>query len=165
MGIRVSKAVGYGVRGFKPTPEQRDRMENATLTSLKEFASANEREIVALDQSRRGDRTFSIDLILGGGFKLHERMVHFDDEFGIRDALLLAPPEGIDWCRYDNTIDWLEETERTKDGTANRWKWLRHGIYPNNRGQPSITVAALCLYLGIPDEYPKLREALYVYWS
>lgn len=56
----------------------------------------------------------------------------WDPEYGMPEVLVLQPLGCPDWIRYDDTIDYMEETYR-KDGEQPQGNYLKvyeHGIYP-----------------------------------
>lgn len=56
--------------------------------------------------------------------------VVWDGEFGCPNVLLFVPPTCPDWRRYDDIIDYCEETYK-KGGTTNRYEFIKcSGIYP-----------------------------------
>lgn len=173
MGIRVHKAIGYGIRKFKPTLAFKQRYEDfceMSRADFNEWVVANRPAIEALIGGEPKHH-FELDILLCDNPKSWAYMkgasnvnyVLFQDEFGLKDALLIRPlTSSDDWYRYDDSIDYLEE--QTKDGPRVRWKFLKGSLYPNLKGEPPPSVAATCLYLGIPEVYAQLREALYVWW-
>ena len=53
------------------------------------------------------------------------------DEYGIGEVFHIAPVSSYNWNRYDDNIDWEEETRFQKQ--LNRYEWLGwNGIYPYN---------------------------------
>jgi len=175
MGIRVHKAIGYGVRKFKTTLAFEQRREDFCEMSrgtFNEWVKANRPAIEALSG---GDakKHFDLDVLLSCENSKswayqkganNSNYVLFEDEFGLKDALLIRPlTSHPDWYRHDDSIDYCEE--HTKDGPRNRWKFLNQGLYPYLKDGAPTSVAAVCLYLEIPEVFPRLREALYVWWG
>ena len=62
--------------------------------------------------------------------------VHWDNEYGIPSVMLFVPPECTGWHRYDDSIDYIEETDRSGlNGPRNHYRLLKgSGIYPYNNG-------------------------------
>lgn len=86
--------------------------------------------------------------------------VSHDDEFGHENTIVICPTHMMNRCRrYNDLVDWLEESGEV------RFRYLEKGIYPFDKGMIAEDVVGLCLFLGIEDVIPKLREALYVYWG
>ena len=76
----------------------------------------------------------------------------YDDDAGLPDAMLFQPPECHDWTRYDNTIDYYENTDWDDDGTPQTYAKVLHrvaGIYPYNTG-----------YIRYRDASPELNALL-----
>lgn len=175
MGIRVHKAIGYGVRKFKATPAFEQRLEDFCEMgrgTFNEWVKANRRPIEAL-MGPDHHTHFDLDILLmseNSKSRAYQKgvtnsnYVLFDAEFGYKDALLIRPlTSNPDWYRYDDSIDYCEE--HTKDGPRNRWEFLNQGLHPHLKGEAPASVAAVCLYLEIPEVFPRLREALYIWWG
>lgn len=59
------------------------------------------------------------------------RSIVWDGEFGCPNVLLFTPVTCPDWRRYDDIIDYCEETYRKGGGTKNRYEFIRcSGIFP-----------------------------------
>lgn len=121
--------------------------------------------------------------------------VSYDGEGGLPNVLLVQPPSLVDeWSRYDDLIDYIEESDREKADP--RVKLLRTGIFPwwlnvedtqrrrllhgyevraNNgalarhqRWVVPAEIAAVCKFLRLfrDDETIRtLQPMLYVWWS
>jgi hypothetical protein len=172
MSMRVHKAIGYGMRGFKATSrflENREVLCEGGWQALHDWAMAHASAIQDLHRDVFPDGAIAyFDL----GFPTHKpdeglsRYVMYDDEFGYKDALLLRPLIcSGDWHRYDDSIDYLEERRGGVPKTQRRWKSLKTALYPYSFGHPPISITTLCMYLGIPEVLPHLQESLYVWWS
>ena len=178
MGIRIHKAIGYGCRGFTPSPEiaARLREDEAPISALATWAEAHMTEILALpvEENNKGlseHRMLQLSLSMWKE-EVEDRYIHecfaWDPEFGVKDAILFIPPEWVQsWRRYDDTIDYHEETDRwAPEGQADYFRRLKVGLYPNRLGQVPLSVGVVMLYCGIsPEIWPKLHEAIYVWWS
>lgn len=181
MGIRVHKVVGYGLRGFEPSPEVADRLREDE-TTIKEFITwceEHREEILALPTRSRSahERRATLSLFPIALLSLKEKdgtaatMLHdclaWDDEFGVKDALVILPPEYAKaWSNYNNFVDWAEESSRSVGGEpADRFEHLKIGLYPNSLGDIPLSVGAVLLFHGLGDLWPKLHESLYVWWS
>lgn len=53
-------------------------------------------------------------------------------EYGISSVFCVTSWSNEDWKRFDNIIDYTEETYLTKKGQENKVDLLEHGIYPYN---------------------------------
>lgn len=172
MGIRVHKAIGYGLRPFEAPKDFQDLISNAYDTTLGDFAEwckENEDRILSfVPEEDRGRRMLfsKVDVtpLNKGHFDepLGSRII-YEDEFGFQDVLLLQPIAHDDWKRLDSTIDWVEESHFHK--AENRFEFVDMGLYPHDRGKPPLSVAAMLLWLGLEKHWPDLKEALYVYWG
>jgi hypothetical protein len=61
------------------------------------------------------------------------RGIVYEDEFGLPNVLLFTPITCPEWRRYDDIIDYCEETYKKDDGCVANYKFLRSsGIYPWN---------------------------------
>lgn len=176
MGVRVHKTIGFGAREFVPPAGFQERLEEASeRTTLGDFATwcrAHEDEIRAFAPGARDKfrRTMlgidlnafaedgKVDVSLG-------KYVEWANEFGFKDAIVFAPPGWpVDqWKRYNDNIDWCEDTQL--HGQERRWVPLDREIEPFLKGKPPLTIAALCLWLGVPEMFGRLHEVLYVYWG
>ncbi len=172
MGVRVHKAIGFGVRPFQPPKNFYDKVNEASDLTLEEFATwcrAHEEEILTfVPETDRGRRMMFMNVDLTPITQKHFQeplgsCIDYEAEFGLKDAILLRPIANDGWSRYDDMLDWAEETHSHK--TKNRFKFLDIGLYPHDKGKPPLTVAAILLWLGLEKLWPKLREALYVHWG
>lgn len=174
MGIRVHKSIGYGVHPFKATEAFIDRACNQAVdVTIGEFATwckEHQGEILRFlpgdkpEERARRKMFKSVDLLAIN--KRHfennlSSLIAYDNE--ALDAMVLLPIAHDEWRRHDATIDWAEES--MLHGQLDRFVYLNSGLYPHDKGKIPLTVAALTLWLGIPDIWPQLREALYVYWG
>lgn len=101
-------------KGRKETEKEKhdwERMDfKFLLQSLKEFAKDKE----------KAAREFSLG-----------RSLIWQGEYGIPKVMIFIPPSCPSWYRYDDTIDYHEET--TTGESANRYRFLENtGIYPWN---------------------------------
>lgn len=165
MGIRVHKAVGYGMRGFKAPEDFGDRIEAACL-SREDWADRvlTDPAVAAIHSERERSteafllRARSIDKGLYHG----AHVVVFDEEFGFDDAILICPPRLLPGAhRYDDLLDWLEERGECQP----RWVDLALGIYPYDKGVIPPSVTAVLSVLGILNLRASFTESLYVKWS
>jgi hypothetical protein len=58
----------------------------------------------------------------------------YDPEFGCKEVILFQPISCHDWRRYDDMLDWIEETYfcRAESSQLDHWEPIPHGIYPWN---------------------------------
>jgi hypothetical protein len=150
MGIRVHKAIGYGVTNLKHRCNKSGVRMSDPRINWDLFSSCGEKdctweeflqwclehisEIYAL---YKNDTSLSEELLpdefhwlkrTHKNIKLWSSFRH-DSEFGLPGTLLIIPPEMKDWFRYDDAIDWEEETRRHQQ--KSRVELLRpFGIYP-----------------------------------
>lgn len=160
MGIRVHKAIGYGLDTLRTKPgkdeyhhatvddprfdwqQRRDdeRTQDMGVKAFSEWIMANEARLTELiaAESPVADPIALKLLLMGLGdmnkdlhylWQLGRSLIH-QDEFGLPGVLLVIdPPSHQSWYRYDNTLDWTEETELHNQ--RNRViRIQRPGIYP-----------------------------------
>lgn len=144
MGIRVHKLLGYGLTdvqsddpGYKITDERINtespglNFEAPTISEYRSWLEARREqdgletdlELSFLREPEPGDPKFSLD-----------DAVVWNGEYGLSNVLVISPPTyQRKWSRYDDAIDYIEETYLRKpieEPQANRVDVLRHGIYP-----------------------------------
>lgn len=140
MGIRVHKKIGYGLADVATTNlESRISDERINLNSpaiRQEHMPIEPYEDWLRAQQLNGDPDFSyaLDLAILGdskkSFDLESAVTH-NGEFGLSNVLLIIPPSFQDsWTRYDDPMDYIEETHLREDPQANWVKQLKSGIYP-----------------------------------
>jgi hypothetical protein len=157
MGIRVHKVIGYGVDdlqhdGRRMTDPRIDwgrlqkKMDKAYDIDAEAFLKwcvRHKREIQLMEESEGGRVHWkNLPWLLEESLKrmikdkfywtLGSCLIH-DEEFGIPGVMLFLPVDS-NWKRYDDTIDWVEETACHKQ--ESRVVRLEHGcesgIYPYN---------------------------------
>lgn len=171
MGIRVTKAIGFGMRDFIPPVGWRERhtaIGEMTIGDFLPWMAKHEAAIEAFAPEeamlRRTILSLDIDDSLGRRSDPLGHHVLWDDEFGFKDALLFIPlGQARYWHRYDDDIDWSEETQ--EHAGENRFVSLKGSLHPHEKGLPPLSVAALALYLGVPHVWPELQESMYVTWG
>lgn len=139
MGIRVHKFLGWGLTDVKPEDE---RINWDTWLLGYEGAPSPE-DYLAWLEKRQDDQRFTLDYAHlkhlpppSGKWDRDRDMtgcaVH-RDEFGLPEVLVLRPLAHHDWFRFDDTIDYMEETYPWTDGSQqNRVKVYDHGPFPYN---------------------------------
>lgn len=185
MGLRINKAVGWGTDALDlKDPEEFDERREALFDlSVEEWVmwiSTHETEILS-HAKKHGNiiRSFTITYLRGllkesKDFPNDFQFVRpgwcfeFDEEFGQRNTILFWPFHMAHKChRRDDLIDWFEEGMRisTDSSEVVRFVPRKCGIWPFEKGDIPYSVIATCIFLGIEDVIPKLKEALYVYWG
>ena len=168
MGIRVHKAVGWGVNDFTPPESFDSRLDDLVEMPTEEFVAwmtSHEDELCKrISHVPVFDARYFRDRLKlrNKADKLPElyKCISYNDEFGDGNCILFCSLEMADTCRrYDDIVDWLEEDDKV------RWRFLEKNIYPYEKGEVPFSVVAICVFLGIEEIIPRLREALYVYWS
>lgn len=174
VGIKIHKSLGYGVQNFVPPSSWEETREQIAHCSLKEFGKWFEENLTLI----RGDvreSTAKVDLYLFKALLLEipkkvargRDLLHyvvFDNEFGLEGILQLIPPCYLNWRRYDDTLDYYEESPNAEP-SAPRYVELSHGIYPFLDNETPMIVKGLATYLGIPEIIPNLKPSVYVYWG
>jgi len=138
MGIRVHKYIGYGLADLDATGEEvRDGRVNADYLlrgmyddtrSAAAYEVAVDAYNAGMEDPRARVHTFALDKTTPNWEPMDS--ICWRAEYGDPRVLLLAPPGYSDWRRYDDTIDWIEETYFADPPQGNRVKILPHGIYP-----------------------------------
>jgi len=143
MGIRVHKCIGYGLVDVESTdqditdhrfhPEgflridsefQSDRWHRPGFMN---FLSTHPR---VLDPNSWRENIDCLDVSIGEDWSPYYSIIH-QPEYGLSNVVVLVPPtHKNDYIRFDNTLDYMEETQCY--GQENRYKIFRGGIYPYN---------------------------------
>jgi hypothetical protein len=140
MGIRVHKAIGYGLE-LAGTDRTDPRVNwESRLFSYEDDISAGQYwqwlrgkhggkpARPSLDYVRLLHRKEDRDAIASRDLA---DCVHVPDEAGL--PLLMVAPLGCEgWSRYDDTLDWTEETYGRVPSQGNRVLFLQHGLFPFN---------------------------------
>ncbi len=158
MGIRVHKAIGYGLTDLKADHHKikdprvnyqrfREKTEGDDMDAIafSRWMELNRDPILALyekehpkpygeERCRKSiefDFRYSIEWMRDKKCKratgLHQ-MVVWEGEFGLPNVLQLIPPQEGSWYRYDNVIDWFEESQT--ENIEPRVVKSNRGIYP-----------------------------------
>lgn len=179
MGIRVHKAAGYGLSSFDATGFE-EKFEAAYSTTREEYLAwikENRGAILNLAMThvpkgkRKIRRTIQDVCLRFQEASLREAKTFRLGKSFVRSSMttdpspmLFVPPDFVrEWVNYDRMTDYLEECEFHEG--ADRLVPLQRGIYPYMRGEIPSTVAALLLWLGVPERWSELSEMLYIYWS
>lgn len=150
MGIRVRKFLGYGLTGVEcqedprinwdsPLVSYEDR-DSISIERYQEFLKRREAEDTAADPQGRNFRNESAfirwSLNAGKTFDLSDTVTYDDGESddGAK-VLVIRPLTDTDWYRFDETIDWMEESHlRYPDQDGNGFDRVdvfpRATIYP-----------------------------------
>jgi hypothetical protein len=177
MGIHIHKVIGYGLHNALQTKKERasfevryEAFQEMDRTEILTWIKENRQTIEALFGS--AERGGDLDCLFAGRGTIGEDLnsceghrLFWEPEFGKKKAILIRPLWGArEWYRHDNLMDHIEENEAHRNLPA-RWQYLTKSLYPYEWRKPPASVAAVCVFLGIEHLYPKLKEALYVYWS
>jgi hypothetical protein len=179
MGIRINKAIGYGVAMYVPTPafiEKHSESYRTTLGDFVKWCGKHNDEIEALLQTvpmlRLGIEDDLMVLRNTTRADMRARLkdnILYDDMAAENDReggpLLLIPPGYPDWRRHDDPIDWVEATFRGDEGSADVYAPVNCGLFPYMKGRPPCIIAALCLWFDVPEVWPHLSEAVFTHWS
>ena len=163
MGIRVHKVIGYGIDDFNPRNDVDlgkwdNRWEDPwggelTLPLFIEEVNARAAELYEYllldypylathnadkpikDRITKDTDLFLMELVVKHARKPDKAIYPIvqDGEFGLNNVLLLQPPDQFEWYRYDDAMDYLEETSLHKQ--LHRCEFLGNGlgIYPYDR--------------------------------
>jgi len=130
MGIRIHKAIGYGLTNVIADKENWDlrtdprfnpegylfKEENFNLEGFSKYIDKRIEELVEGDE-----RPFDLQLLKNqiedGGVEELYRAVIYDMEFGSSNVILFIPPSSVkSWTRYDDMIDYYDPGNRSEDG-------------------------------------------------
>ena len=134
MGIRVHKMVGYGLTDV----EENDERINWDSKVLK-YAMHNEQHTHDYIEyyKAKHDSVCLDDIYIREIVKKGERIPRIQDafqyaggDFGMDNVFVVRPLTMTDWCRYDDTLDWIEET--TGYDQQDRVQILADGPFPYN---------------------------------
>lgn len=141
MGIRVHKVMGYGLTDLEATDRKITDprisadalLGGADMPNGAEYLAWLEREDELGDDLSRALDRFTVEERLKEGktVDLWNSVAH-DGEFGLPNVIVFTPPSMPDWRRYDDPIDWVEETYPLGDqeAQANDARQFPHGFYP-----------------------------------
>lgn len=173
MGIRIHKSIGYAVSNFqKPEGWEEERMERAHKTYLLGddgflvWCSEHQTKILEHYKGPEWKVRTGLNAMFfpqeGWTASLGSFIVE-SSEMGIPGVLQLIPPGYPEFRRYDNIIDWVEETA---SGSAEpKLKYLDTGLYPFEPCIVPVPVIGLALWLEIPQVIPHLKESIYTFWG
>ena len=136
MGIGIHKMLGYGLTNVKfenyritdpriNMPDYEDGARDRTFSDL----------LIYMEQNNIDDcllKVFvSVDKLLSGNLKLFDKCIIWESEYGEGSVLCLIPPSrSKSWYRYDNIIDYAEETYAPGREQHNYVTLLESAIYP-----------------------------------
>lgn len=138
MGIRVHKCIGYGLTDVKT--DKKDQLIDDRFDPLGYlYADFEDREATWTPEGWVTYYKNHVECPWQTGFykEKHYQGWDFDEivihetEYGLPNVLLLMPPlEHKSWRRYDDIIDYTEESARPR-GQVNRFEVLNAGIWPH----------------------------------
>lgn len=173
MGMRIHKALGYGLEGFQK-PEGWDDLLETDSRSFRDWCSNNfldismlaEKHLKTVQWTRHSFESYLIafrwDLIPSEFIKYHSVSELVATEPYNKNVLLLTPPGLPDWKRRDSAIDFYEYH---LNGDPPLVRKVNRELYPYDKGAPPIILAGVCMFLGIPEVYAKLEEMILHYWA
>jgi hypothetical protein len=164
MGIRVHKAVGYGIRLQPDDPRFDGRSElryrpKASLYEWLDLPEVVERLVglMAAERPRGNAEHAEVQQLRRAVMRLGRDCLHVtasDDDSG---CLLFSDPTADDWYRFSDDLDYFEETEA--HGQGNRVVMLKSpGLYPYD-GMRRIRPAATRVWDGQVGEAAEIRDA------
>ncbi len=157
MGIRIHKKIGYGVLDIKTIDGKVDdpRFDYEKYTDNDEgrydlkkylkYLKSNEQRILEIANNEwfnyGPDLTFMIDDLekaLKKSFYFTSPIT-YEAEFGLENVLLVQRPGDESWSRYDNIIDYYENSHDPKVKVLNG-----NGIYPYDYGKKRLRPPSEC---------------------
>jgi hypothetical protein len=155
MGIRVHKAIGYGLLDLNPDGDPRFDVTAYYKRSNSEAAEVFEQdykgflawlevngkrveEVIVADRPYAKGHTRTDVFLVEEGIKDAIKRkdywspgssVCYSDEGGLKNVLCIVPPEYFrEWHRHDDTLDWTEES--VMHGQRSRVETVPMGIFP-----------------------------------
>ena len=144
MGVRVHKIMGYGLTDVK-TREYRiadgrinrnSKLFNGYDLEIGDYISYLESKF---DKSNFDTYSLDLSILSSKDTKENNRKysmregLFWNGEYGMKNVLVLKPICCDDWYRYDDSIDYVEETYKwssDKDAQSNHVRVLKYGLYP-----------------------------------
>ena len=168
MGIRVHKVLGYLVPGTVLGFETM-RSDEMDLSDYFAWMKKHQDEIQAMVPEPFQESVYSRALHYIGSARdfHHKRAPNLSSCIKANERgdvwLLIDPAYYTEWHRYNDLIDWTEES--ALHDKQDHLHLLTDGIHPRAPGQVSPGVLGMCLLAGVPELASQLKEALYVYWG
>jgi hypothetical protein len=142
MGIRVHKILGWGLTDLEKDYEADPRVNWASPLLPGGDKTPTAGDYWSWLEKRReaaGKKfPFSLDwAMLRHDEKLREKDLYgcvvYEHEYGLPEVLVIRPATKDDWSRFDDTIDYMEETYPWSRGSQqNRVQVYEHGPFPFN---------------------------------
>jgi len=147
MGIRINKTLGYGIADVKTNKDgeiidkrfTKDFIKNKWEVSegFADWVKKYRKEAVIMLTAFLGvdphHANFHLQILTNGSYgkdALEGNVLHYDSEFGLGNVMLLTPPEGKEWHRHDDIIDYVESETAEPIYTDLFLEKHRCGIYP-----------------------------------
>lgn len=136
MGIRIHKMLGYGLTDVRYEKysmsdprinllDWESEQAEKTVADLLPFMEQRDADYFLLGAMVNTDKSIKPDM------KLRDRCVVWNSEYGMGNVLCLIPPSCLrSWYRYDNILDYAEETYVPGREQHNYVKVLDSAIYP-----------------------------------
>lgn len=150
MGIRIHKFIGYGLNDLKFDDQERlidDRINNDALGSTT-YLDGSDKEYWEWLEAVNNDREEPWEKNFLDAHYLKEKIekksktdwifdcIAHNPEYGRASTIVIRPFSCKDWSRYDDVIDYMEETylyePSKKYSYMPRVDVFKHGIYPFN---------------------------------
>lgn len=151
MGIRIHKSLGWGnsksgAHWKTKSPDFEPIYENSSLQDFKKWCLSNEKDIVGFHnellkyshQSWNKEETIGFNYLwekkknnpYAQDWDIYKFIQHSPNEDRIKE-ILLVPVTQKSWIRFDETMDYIEETTLS-NGSCDRFTYIKNsqGIYP-----------------------------------
>lgn len=135
MSIRVHKVLGYGLDDLQENdPRLLSNLYNVienidSKRMIKEFYMWYDMKEYEVPHGQKYNDSICLQ------FPTHRpdsfRPIYYEPEFGLENVLLFVPWGYENYYRYDNIIDWVEETYTQSEPQNPNIKILNNGIYPH----------------------------------
>jgi hypothetical protein len=137
MGIRIHKAMGYGLTDVAEVEGTDPRLNWGSplfRCGMDGHDRVDEYHAWLADRGR-SDVAKSMDKAAPPGtwkraFDIQDCFYWGNSDYGMKNVFMIRPLAWQDWYRSDDSIDWVEQTE-SPEGQRDTVQVLRHGIYPH----------------------------------
>lgn len=174
MGIRVHKMIGWGLTDVVHMDFHPNDPRINPDSPLLRYEATLEQYLAYLERRKGQDPDYSLRLELSTLTRAEkpnpfepQRAFAYDGEYGLPWVLCMRPVWMPDWSRYDNIIDWVEETHIKNPKGENGLDHIQvlphpiypfNGIYMDDRSGERITANGLMNFIRLKDHLGQLQK-------